>query len=187
MAQLGALLALVCASAVLLTGLRRVAKAYNEPGRRILRGLRKVLEGDIHAFLIDYAHGCGVGFNFTSMMMAVAWSAGEWCRIYRIDEMTGVELMVDERRAGWAFADHSMRLVDGQTHAEGQVSLRHLFDDPHHPDFMLELWNVDQEEDETIPDAMTALEQGNRWLEGMAALMSAARRGALEIEIDKTA
>jgi hypothetical protein len=182
MAQLGAFLALACAAAVLLTGLRRVANAYNETGRKILRGLRKVLEGEVHAFLIDYGRGCGVGFNFTSMMMAVAWSAGEWCRIYRIDEMTGVELMVDDRRAGWAFADHSMRLVDGQTRAEGQVSLRHMFDDPHHPHFMLELWNVDQEEDETIPDAQTAVEQGNRWLEGMAALMAAARRGPLEID-----
>jgi hypothetical protein len=47
---------------------------------------------------------------------------------------------------------------------------------------MLELWNVDQEEDETIPDAQTAVEQGNRWLEGMAALMAAARSGPLEID-----
>jgi hypothetical protein len=50
---------------------------------------------------------------------------------------------------------------------------------------VLELWNVERDGDETIPDASTAVEQGNRWLEGMAGLMTAARRGPLDI--DKTA
>jgi len=184
MAQLGALLALVGAAAiaVLVTSLRRAAKVYNETGRRILRGLRKVLEGDVEAFLIDYRRGCGVGFNFNNMMMAVAWDSGAWCRLYRIDELRGVELMADDRVAGWAVAGKPLRPAEAQAHADHQVTLRHLFDDPHHPQFMLELWHADGGEDETIPNAATALSEGNRWLEGMSALMAAVPRGPIEID-----
>lgn len=183
MTQLGALLALAAAIAVLLTGLRLATNAYNETGRQILRGLRKVLKGPVEAFIIDYGHGCGVGFNFTSMMMAVAWDAGEWCRLYGVEELLGVELVVDGRVEGWAFAKGQLWAADEEKAGEEHVALRHLFDDPHNPDFVLELWNAGREEDdESIPDARTAVEKGNRWLEGMAALMATIRRRRHEIE-----
>jgi hypothetical protein len=182
MTQLAPLLALIAAAAVLLAALRLVANAYNETGRQILRGLRKVLKGAVEAFIIDYGHGSGVGFNFTSMMMAVAWDAGEWCRVYSVDELLGVELMVDGRAEGWAFAKGRLWSADEQMSAERQVALRHVFDDPHHPDFMLELWSTEREQDDTIPDARTAIEKGNRWLEGMAALMATIQRRRIEIE-----
>lgn len=176
MMHFGALIALLGAAGAVLTSVRLAGNAYNETGRQILRGLRKVLGGETDAFIIDYGRGCGVGFNFTSMMMALAWDAGEWCRIYRVDELLGVELVVDGQVVGWAFAKGQLWSADEQAPAEQQVMLRHMLDDPHHPHFMLELWSAAQEGDETIPDAATALEKGNRWLEGMAALMAAVRR-----------
>ena len=143
----------------------------------------KFHEGPVEAFIIDYGHGSGVGFNFTNMMMAVAWDAGQWCRLYSLDELLGVELVVDGRVEGWAFAKGQLWAADEEKPGEKHVALRHMFDDPHNPDFILELWNADREdEDETIPDSRTAVEKGNRWLEGMAALMATIRRRRIEME-----
>lgn len=182
MAHPGALLALMGALAVLSIGARLTADAYNETGRQILRGLRKVLQGDLPAFIIDYGRGCGIGFNFASSMMAVAWDAGGWCRLYRIDELAGVELLVDGQVAGWAFADRQAWAADEGLAAEKHVVLRHMFDDPRHPQFMLELWNAEREADDAIPDVATAIEKGNDWLDGMAALMSTARRDRFVVD-----
>lgn len=182
MTQLGACLLLVAAAAVLLTGLRLAANAYNEPGRQIFRGLRKVLQGEIHAFVIDYGGGRGVGFNFNTMMMATTWDAGAWCLPYRVEELLGVELVVDDRVEGWAFAKGQLWAADADAAADKQVTLRHLFDDPHHPHFALELWSAARAADEAIPDARTAVDKGNRWLEGMAALMTTVRKRRFEID-----
>jgi hypothetical protein len=176
MAHPGALFALMGAVAVLSIGVRLIADAYNETGRRILRGLRKVLGGDLQAFIIDYGRGCGIGFNFASCTIAAAWDVGAWCRLYRIDELAGVELLVDGQVAGWAFADRQAWTADEALPAEKHVVLRHMFDDPRHPQFMLELWSAERETDDAIPDVATAIEKGNSWLDGMAALMSTVRR-----------
>lgn len=182
MTHLAACLVFVAGAFVFLAGLRVAANAYNETGRQILRGLRKVLEGEVDAFVIDYGRSCGVGFNFTSMTVALAWDAGAWCMVYGVEEMLGVELMVDDRVEGWAYAEGQLWPADRQTRADRQVVLRHLFDDPHRPHFLLELWNAERDADDTIPDAATAVENGARWLEGMAALMTAVRRERLEID-----
>ena len=75
MSQLGPFLALIAVAAVVLAGLGGAMAWYNEEGRRIRRGLRKVLKGDTHALIIAYGRGRGAGFNFTSNTMAVAWDA----------------------------------------------------------------------------------------------------------------
>src|SRR5438093_2677155 len=95
MTQLGPFAVLIGVIAVLLAALGAVVAWWNEEGRRIRRGLRKVLRGDTHALIIAPGKGRGAGFNFTSNMMAVAWDAGGWCLVYRIDEMLGAELVID--------------------------------------------------------------------------------------------
>jgi hypothetical protein len=90
--------------------------------------------------------------------------------------------MVDGKVEGWSFAKGRLWAADEQITAEKQVTLRHLLNDPHHPDFMLELWSAAREQDDTIPDARTAIEKGNRWLEGMAALMATIQRRRIEME-----
>lgn len=182
MTNFGALFALVSLAAGAAFGVRLWAKAYNETGRRILRSLRKVLKGETDAFIIDYGRSCGVGFNFTSMTVAVAWDAGDWCLVYGIDELAGVELSVDHKVEGWAFSQGKPWAADPEQPVESRVVLRHLFDDPRHPDFVLELWSAEGERDDTIPDARTAIEKANAWLDGMAALMATVRRRRFEVD-----
>src|ERR1700757_2228796 len=63
--------------------------------RRIRRSLTRVLGEAPHAMVVARGRGKGVGFNFTSNQVAVAWDAGAWCLIYRLDELVGAELAVD--------------------------------------------------------------------------------------------
>jgi hypothetical protein len=162
--QLGAFLVLIVVAAVTLAALGGIVAWYNEEGRRVRRGLRKVLRGETHALIIAHGSGRGAGFNFTSNTMAVAWDAGEWCLIYRIEELVGVELIVDGQVAGRAFRGEARRAVDMLGGAEKQVSLRLVFDDPQHADFILELWNAARGLKRPVLDANEAVQEGNRWL-----------------------
>jgi hypothetical protein len=181
MTELGPFLLLICVAAVALAGLGAAVGWYNEEGRRIRRGLRHVLKGETHALIIAYGRGRGAGFNFTSSTMAVAWDAGEWCLIYRIDELIGVELIIDGQVAGRAFRGEQRRPVDVLGGAEKQVSLRLVFDDPQHADFILELWGSATKR-RPVLDAAEAVEEGNRWLARIDAIFrrktQAARRAA---------
>lgn len=163
MTQLGPFLVLIGVAAVALAALGGAVAWYNEEGRRIRRGLRRVLRGEVHAEIIAYGRGRGAGFNFTSNTMAVAWDAGAWCLIYRMDELLGVELIVDGQVAARAFRGEPRRPLDVLGGAENQVALRLVFDDPQYADFLLELWSAARP-NRRGPDANDAVEEGNRWL-----------------------
>jgi hypothetical protein len=174
MTHLGAFLALAFAAAagLLLAGVGSVASAYNEKGRQILRGLRNVLQGELEAYLIDYGHGRGIGFNFAAMTMAVAWRAGEWCLVYRLEELLGVELIVDDWATGWAFAKDHLKTADPLAGAKERIGLRLVFADPQYADFELELWSAELAGDSTAPDAAEAIELGDRWLAELHRLLN---------------
>lgn len=164
MTQLGPFLVLIGVVAVALAALGGMVAWYNEQGRRIRRGLRRVLKGDTHALIIAPGRGRGAGFNFTSNTMAVAWDAGGWCLIYRIDELLGAELVVDGQVAARAYRGEPRRPLDVLGGAERQVALRLVFDDPQYPDFHLELWSVERTPRSGEFKAAEAVEEGNRWL-----------------------
>src|ERR1700745_2784105 len=127
MTQLGPFLVLIGVVAVALAALGGVIAWYNEQGRRIRRGLRRVLKGDTHALIIAPGRGRGAGFNFTSNTMAVAWDSGGWCLIYKIAGLLGAELVVDARGAARAYRGEPRRPLDVLGGAEKQVALRLVF------------------------------------------------------------
>lgn len=163
MTQLGPFLVLIGVAAVALAALGGSLAWYNEEARRIRRGLRRVLRGESHAEIIAHGRGRGAGFNFTSNTMAVAWDAGAWCLIYRMDELLGVELIVDNQVAARAFRGEARRPLDVLGGADKQVALRLVFDDPQYADFLLELWSAARP-NRRGPNAADAVEEGNRWL-----------------------
>lgn len=150
--------------AVALAAFGAVVGWYNEQGRRTRRGLRHVLKGDTHGLIIAPGLGRGAGFNFTSNTMAVAWEAGGWCLVYRMEELLGVELIVDGQVAARAYRGEPRRPLDVLGGAEQQVALRLVFDDPRYPDFHLELWSQERAARRGGFTPAEAVEEGNRWL-----------------------
>jgi hypothetical protein len=171
MDEITRLLALLGVAGIVVTLLAGFARWYNDEGRKVRRGLKIILHGDTHGLLVARGRGRGIGFNFSSNQVAVAWDSGAWGLIYSLDELEGAEAIVDGQVVGRARRGESRRALDILGGAEQRVALRLIFDDPTHPDFVLDLWLPEDEGrgDELPPDE--ALAEANRWLARIEALL----------------
>jgi hypothetical protein len=164
------LLLLLAFAGVALTVMGALAIRFMDEGRRIRRGLKTVLKAPPHAWLVARGRGKGVGFNFNTDMLAVAWDSGGWCLLYKIEELTGAELIIDGEVTARSHRGEPRRALDLLLGADKEVRLRLIFDDPRHPDFDLVLWKP---EDEARPHGRTAGEavhEANSWIARTEAL-----------------
>jgi hypothetical protein len=164
------LLALLGVAGIAVTILAGVARWQMNEARRVRRGLKAVLKGDTHGFLVALGRGRGVGFNFTRNQVAVVWDAGAWGFLYALDELMGAEVIVDGLVVGRVHRGESRRALDAFDAVE-RVALRLVFDDPGQPDFVLDLWLP---EDEGLRDELPpgeAIAEANRWLARIEALL----------------
>lgn len=164
MVRLLVLLALGGAAFAVLGG---VVAHFLDETRRITRTLALALGADPQPLLIARGRGCGIGFDLAGGRVAVAWDRGGWRLTYPLAELVGVELVVDRRVAARAFRGESRRPLDDLDEPGSLVRLRFVFDDPRHPEFILDLWT----EDDSAGSAEAALEDANRWLARMDALL----------------
>jgi len=164
------LLALLGVAGIAVTVLAGVARWQMNEARRIRRGLKAVLKGDTHGFLVALGRGRGVGFNFTRNQVAVVWDAGAWGLVYALDELMGAEVIVDALVVGRVHRGETRRALDAFDAAQ-RVALRLVFDDPGSPDFVLDLWLPEDEgrRDELPPGE--AIAEANRWLARIEALL----------------
>jgi hypothetical protein len=170
MDEITRLLALLGVAGIAVTILAGVARWQMNEARRVRRGLKAVLKGDTHGFLVALGRGRGVGFNFTRNQVAVVWDAGAWGFLYALDELMGAEVIVDGLVVGRVHRGESRRALDAFDAVE-RVALRLVFDDPGQPDFVLDLWLP---EDEGLRDELPpgeAIAEANRWLARIEALL----------------
>jgi hypothetical protein len=164
------LLALLGVTGIAVTILAGIARWQMNEGRRVLRGLKAVLKGDTHGFLVALGRGRGVGFNFTRNQVAVVWDDGAWGFLYALDELMGAEVIVDGLVVGRVHRGETRRALDAFDAVE-RVALRLVFDDPGQPDFVLDLWLPEDagRRDELPPGE--AIAEANRWLARIEALL----------------
>ncbi len=170
MNDLTRLLVLLVVAGIAVTVLAGVVRWHVDEGRRVRRGLKAVLKGDVHGFLVARGRGRGVGFDFTSNEVAVVWDQGAWGLVYALDELMGAEVIVDRLVVGRVHRGEARRALDAFG-AEERVALRLVFDDPGHPDFVLDLWLPEDagRRDELPPDESIA--EANRWLARIESLL----------------
>jgi hypothetical protein len=101
----------------------------------------------------------------------VAWDKGGWRLGYRLDELMGVELVVDRRVAARTFRGEPRRPLDELAPPTELVRLRFVFDDAHHPDFELDLWKPEDENHRGRLAPDEALHEANRWVARIEALL----------------
>ncbi|HEX2801776.1 MAG TPA: hypothetical protein VHN73_06910 [Phenylobacterium sp.] len=170
MHELVRLLVLLGAAGIVLTVAGAVAIWHADEGRRIRRGLKVILKGDLHGHLVARGRGRGMGFNFASNQLAVAWDHGAWGLVYRLDELVGAEVIADGVIVGRTHRGETRRALDSLGGAEHRVALRLIFDDLTHPEFVLDLWLATDETRRGAFTASEALEECNRWLARIEAL-----------------
>ena len=179
-ARLLTLLALVGGALTLLGGV--FAWRLDEV-RRIRRSLTLVLEVDPQPLLTARGRGAGIGFNLAAGKLAVTSDRGVWCLVYGLDELMGVELIIDRQVAARASRSESRRPLDQLVVPEERVRLRFVFDDPAHADFEIDLWRPEDDDLRGRLDAETALQEANRWMARMEAILRRGSRSASPIRI----
>lgn len=179
MYEAGRLLLSLGLAAIALTLLGAGVVWSRNEARQIRRSFRRVLGDDPHAFLVARGRGRGVGFNFATGQLAVAWDGGAWCLIYRISELIGAELIVDGQVLARVRRDETRRALDLMSGAERLVRLRLIFSDAAYPDFDLDLWTPQDSAREDAREAPEAVREANRWLARVEAIF---RRPAFRSE-----
>jgi len=167
-ARLLTLLALLGGALTLLGG---ACVWFLDESRRIRRTLTQALGAIPQPMLVARGRGVGIGFDLTRNLVAVTWDRGGWQLTYRLDELSGVELIVDRQVAARAFRGEPRRALDHLTAPEARVRLRFVFDDPGHPDFEMDLWLPADQGRRGRLDADEALHEANRWMARMESLL----------------
>ena len=167
-ARLLTLLALVGAAFAVLGG---VCAWFLDERRRLARALTRALGAAPQPLLIARGRGAGAGFDLGAGQVAVAWDKGGWTLTYRLDELMGVELIVDRRIVARAFRGEPRRPLDELAAPQERVRLRLVFDDPHHPDFDIDLWRPEDEGRRGRLEPDEALREANRWLARFEAVL----------------
>ncbi|WP_304170610.1 hypothetical protein [Phenylobacterium aquaticum] len=178
MSEIARLLLMVALAGTAVTFFGSAAIWYMDETRRILRSLRKVLQADPEAMVVARGRGRGAGFSFTTGLAAVTWDSGAWCLIYRIDELAGAEMIVDGQVLARAFRNEPRRALDQVVGHASRVTLRLVFDDPHHPDFDLDLWVAGDEQRRAGGSPAEAVSEANRWLARAEAILRRPARAA---------
>lgn len=162
---------LLALAGVAVTVLGSAAIWLMDEERRIRRALKRVLKGPPEAVILARGRGRGAGFNFSTGLMAVAWDAGGWLLIYRLDELMGAEVIVDGQVLARAYRGEPRRALDQTLEHAARVTLRLIFDDPHHPDFDLDLWLAGDEARRRVTSPSEAMQEANRWLARAEAIL----------------
>jgi hypothetical protein len=139
--------------------------------RRIRRTLTQALGVDPQPLLTARGRGVGIGFDLAAGLVAVAWDKGGWRLTYRIEELMGVELIVDRRVAARAFRGEARRPLDDLGDPQELVRLRFVFDDITHPDFQLDLWRSEDANHRRRLEPAEALHEANRWVARIESLL----------------
>src|SRR5688500_14149671 len=171
MDEVARLLTLLALAGGALTLLGAVVVWFLEEGRRIRRTLTEALETPPQPLLIARGRGAGIGFDLVRNRVCVTWDKGGWRLDYGLDELVGVELIVDRQVAARAFRGEGRKPLDQLADPHERVRLRFVFDDPAHPDFELDLWRPEDEGRRGRLTADEALHEANRWMARMESLL----------------
>lgn len=144
---------------------------FGNEERRIGRALKRVLNGPAEAVLIAPGRGRAAGLSTETGLFATAWDKGDWCMVYRLDEVTGGELLVDGEVVARAFRGENRRPLDRVPAQARAVTLRLIFDDARYPDFELELWAAGDETRREGPTPAIAAQAANQWLARIEAIV----------------
>ena len=172
MKEIPQLLLLLVFAGIAVTAAGSLVAWYMQEVHTLARAMKRVLGGRPDAMIIAHGRGRAAGFNFANDSCAVAWDAGNWCLVYRIEELAGAEVTVDGIVVARAFRNEPRKALDQTVPDASRVTLRLIFDDPHHPDFELDLWVVgDDVRRRGEATAIGAIKEANRWMARAEAIL----------------
>jgi hypothetical protein len=164
-------LLLLALAGCLVTVAGSAAAWWRDEHRRLTRYLRKALDAHPESVIVAPGRGRAAGLNLERGLIAVLWDGGVKGLVYKLRQLVGAELILDDQVAARSFRGEPRRALDQAPGSAHRVTLRLIFDNPRDPDFELELWPpVDpaKRERATVGEAIAA---SRRWISGVEAIL----------------
>jgi len=139
--------------------------------RRLYRLGRKVLGGPPDGFIVAVGRNAAAGFRLASRQVLVMRHGGARALLYRLHDLVGAELIVDDQVVARVLRDEPRRTLDQVAAGARQVALRLLFDDARHPDFSLDLWQPEDVARNDNRSAAGVIREARAWLGRCEAIM----------------
>jgi hypothetical protein len=147
--------------------------------RRLRRLLHRSLSGEPDGAIVARGRNAAAGFRLASGQVVVMRDGGADALLYPLQALIGAELMVDGQIVARAIRDEPRRALDQVAGAATRVSLRLVFDDPRHPDFVLDLWLPEDEARRDVRPPAAAIEEARSWLARAEAILRRAPQVAV--------
>jgi hypothetical protein len=169
MQELGRLAILILLLGLAFTIVGLIVGRLQDPRRAVRRALRAAVDTEPRPVLV--AGRAGVGLDLAGGRVAAAWDAGEWRLVWPLAELDAVELIVDRQIVARAARGSGGRPADRLDEPDESAQLRFVFDDPDHPEFVLELWRPHAPARSIARDPEAALTEGRAWISRMEAIL----------------
>lgn len=184
MSDLIRILLLLALSGAALTALGSGVAWWRDEGRQLRRMLGKALGAPPELVIIARDRGLAAGLNLDRGNIAVLWDDGMKGLVYRLEQLVGAELIVDDQVAARAFRGELRRPLDQLPSEAKRILLRLVFDNARDPDFELPLWPpVDQARIQPVT-AFDALQGARRWVSSVEAVLR--KTAPLQVEARPT-
>lgn len=147
---------------------------WNEEERRLLRLIKRALGGDPDGAIVAHGRNAAAGFRLETGQLVVMSKGGASALLYRLDALDGAEILIDGVVVARVFRNEPRRSLDKIDGAPQQVTVRMVFNDPRHPDFDLDLWDIEDLRRRKAPVPSKTIQEARTWLARVDALL---RRG----------
>ena len=165
------LILLLVIAGLVLTAVGAVVARWLDPQRRLLRYLRMALAAPPEGVMMDRGGGRALAFNLDTGKIAVLWDKGRKGYVYRLDQLTGAEMMVDHVVLARCFRDRPVMPLDEIPLAAHHGVMRLVFDNPRDPEYELEIWPAMNGRGHEHYSPADAVQAGRKWLTRLESLL----------------
>ena len=165
------LILLLVIAGLVLTAVGAAVARWLDPQHRLMRYLRMALAAAPEGVMMDRGGGRALAFNLDAGKIAVLWDQGRKGYIYRLDQLMGAEMMVDNQVLARCFRDRPVTPLDEIPLSAHRGVMRLVFDNPRDPEFELEIWPAKSGRGHEYPSPADAVQSGRRWLTAVESIL----------------
>ena len=165
------LILLLVIAALVLTAVGAFVARWLDPHRRLTRYLRQALGAEPEGVMMARGLGRALAFNLDAGKIAILWNKGAKGYVYKLDQLMGGEMMVDNAVLARAYRNEPRLPLDEIPMGAHRAVLRLAFDNPRDPEFELELWPAYNGRGHEHPSPAEAIQAGRRWLTGLESIL----------------
>jgi len=165
------LVILLVIAALALTAVGALTARYFDPARRLTRYLRMALGAEPEGVMMDRGGGKAMAFNLQAGKIAVLWDKGRKGLVYSLSQLVGAEMMVDHIVLARCFRDRPVMPLDEIPLAAHQGVMRVVFDNPHEPEYELEIWPAMNGRGHEHRSPADAVQAGRKWLTRLESIL----------------